>query len=151
MLAHKYRDVAYPIEPLAKTDKKSKVVDDEYTVIGNAIETKLKKLSKAQRIYAENIINQILYRGLIFQLSRRSEIRDSDFPPCSTQNEVSKPESDRSGQCSSHTNTSTQAKPEECHFSAFQDQNIPMKRKRDYSPDSMSADSPDTYKEMTIL
>lgn len=154
MLAHKYRDVAYPVEPMAKTDKKSKEVkeyDDEYTVIGNMIETKLKKLSKTQRIYAENIINQILYKGLIFQLSHRSEIRDTDFPSSQTQNEVSKPELDRSEQSSSHMNTFVEDKPEDCHFSSLLDPSIPRKRRREYSSDSMSSDSPDTYKQMTIL
>lgn len=91
MLAHKHRNVEMsplPSKPSSSsTGQESpepqnvKGKDDEYTAIGITVEAKLRKMSYDQKLFAENIINQALYKGLLFQLTELSEIRTTDFPP----------------------------------------------------------------------
>lgn len=87
MLAHKHRKVemsplpSKPSSSLTTGKESPEVQNDEYTAIGIMVEAKLRKMSYDQKLFAENIINQALYKGLLFQLTELSEIRTTDFPP----------------------------------------------------------------------
>lgn len=48
--------------------------DDEHDTFGKTIAAKLRKMDETQRLYAENIINQALYKGLTFQLTVQSDV-----------------------------------------------------------------------------
>ncbi|XP_077289768.1 uncharacterized protein LOC143913681 [Arctopsyche grandis] len=143
MLAHKYRDVDYPIEPIKKSESKQKTNaaqdDDEYTALGTMVEAKLKKMLEVQRFYAETIIHQALYKGLLFQLTNRSEIRDTDLPQMQMNVDTTK-----SNSTSSQKDENSPHDEDSCINS-----NIPTKRRKE-SPllESQCLESPDVFKQM---
>lgn len=57
---------------------------DENHSIGVTVASKLRKMYHDQRLFAENLINQALFKGMLFQLSRQSEIKTPPQKPTST-------------------------------------------------------------------
>lgn len=46
---------------------------DEHDAFGITVAAKLRKMEENQRLFAENIINQTLYKGMLFQLTPQTE------------------------------------------------------------------------------
>ncbi|XP_077288983.1 uncharacterized protein LOC143913201 [Arctopsyche grandis] len=59
---------------------------DEYDAFGITIAAKLRRMDENQRLMAENIVNQIMYKGLRFQLS--PELEAEFMQPRMQQNDV---------------------------------------------------------------
>lgn len=59
---------------------------DENHSIGLTVASKLRKMYHDQRLFAENLINQALFKGMMFQLSRQSEIKTPPQKPSSPEN-----------------------------------------------------------------
>lgn len=52
---------------------------EEKPSIGSIVASKLRKMYPDQRLYAENLINQALFKGSLCQLTNHSKIRTPDF------------------------------------------------------------------------
>lgn len=59
---------------------------DEYDAFGITIAAKLRRMDENQRLMAENIVNQIMYKGLRFQLT--PELEAEFMQPRLQQNDV---------------------------------------------------------------
>lgn len=50
--------------------------EDEYDAFGFVVAAKLRKMTEDQRIHAEFLINQIIHKGLLNNLSTNTNIED---------------------------------------------------------------------------
>lgn len=48
--------------------------EDEYDVVGKSVAAKLRKMKEIQRIHAEKLINDVMYKGLLEQLDETTSI-----------------------------------------------------------------------------
>ncbi|XP_075229669.1 uncharacterized protein LOC142329169 isoform X26 [Lycorma delicatula] len=54
--------------------------EDEYTAFGITVAAKLRKMDENQKVYAENVINQVLFKGQLKKLCETSTVTDTACP-----------------------------------------------------------------------
>jgi hypothetical protein len=61
--------------------KKSETIlltpEDEYDALGKTIAAKMRKMNEYQRIFADKLINDVLFKGLLEQLTPSTQILNS--------------------------------------------------------------------------
>jgi hypothetical protein len=64
-----------------KIVKKAKTPEDEYDALGKTVAAKMRKMNEYQRIFADKLINDVLFKGLLEQLTQSTQILNNAPQP----------------------------------------------------------------------